>query len=395
MAQPSGRICGASTRYRLYLCSSPLFCFADGLAILLRMLATSIYLQISLLKASRLVIISRSDERHHSKRNKNTCFDDPSPDMIHESPPPGNTANWPRWFFFLGGTVPATIQLVSFSGVPGTQILGFMFVSSFAIIELVNFLSMSKEHKTTPEVLDYKKTGESPAKEQKLRSKAYKLTICLEWCESALFTMTFIAHFAIMTELVHQIWLPELIPVYKLYNFSWMQWIYIPFSLFPPIIAIMILLLTWNIWPALGRWLHWGKWPWFWIFNFYCICNIITSSKRYSHSDQSISRKRADTLVWVGPFFAISTSGMERICERCPSIAKAFLIHWKPWDLEKIKHLPPTDRTGFENETGVVHGRACICFFIFLSDLVVCLLWYTLVYNSKGTVNPNWTFVFG
>jgi hypothetical protein len=56
------------------------------------------------------------------------------------------------------GTLPAAIQLASFTGVPRAQILGLMFVSSFVVIELVTFLSTFKEeYKTIPEVLRYLK----------------------------------------------------------------------------------------------------------------------------------------------------------------------------------------------------------------------------------------------
>jgi hypothetical protein len=79
-----------------------------------RVLITSIYFRISPLKASRLAIISRADERHHSLRNKDTCFDDNLATPEKEGPPPITAATWPRWLSFLVGTVPAAIQPASF-----------------------------------------------------------------------------------------------------------------------------------------------------------------------------------------------------------------------------------------------------------------------------------------
>jgi len=34
-----------------------------------------------------------------------------------------------------------------------------------------------------------------------------------------------------------------------------------------------------------------------------------------------------------------------------------------------------------------------ICFFVY--NIVGCLLWYTVKYNSTGTENPSWTDIFG
>lgn len=86
---------------------------------------------------------------------------------------------------------------------------------------------------------------------------------------------------------------------------------------------------------------------------------------------------------------------MPRLCERWPAIAKGLLIDWRAWDREKVEHVPQREKNGAENETGVLHTRACVSFTIFLNDLVVCVLWYAFMYDSTGTINPSWTVVFG
>jgi hypothetical protein len=253
MTQPSGRLCGASARYRVYLCSPPLFCFADGLAILVRVLVTSIYLRISPLKASRLAILSRADERHHSKRNQITSFEDPFPVTVHEGPPCANTAAWPRWLFFIVGTLPAAIQLASFSGVPRTQILGLIFVSSFAMIELVTFLSTFKEqYKTIPEVLGYLKVEGILTEEQEVRFNAYKLINGLEWFDQSLFIMTLIAQCSIMSELIDQVGVPVTAPINKLFEFTSVNVIY---AIYGSCILLLHLLTV----ARFILWL-WGKW---------------------------------------------------------------------------------------------------------------------------------------
>lgn len=211
MAQSSGRICGASVRYRVYLCSSPLFAFSDGLSIVIRVIAASLYLHISPLKASRLAIITRADERHHTFRNKDSCFDDPFPEPIsHEGsiPPSSNTTTaWPRWLFFVVGTMPAAIQLAACSGIPGTQTLGLIFISSFAIIELLTCLSSFKEeYKTIPTLLEYLQVDGVTIEEQEHRFKVFKLIKLLEWVETILFLLTLLAHLVLMFNLIHPIW---------------------------------------------------------------------------------------------------------------------------------------------------------------------------------------------
>ncbi|KAF4629514.1 hypothetical protein G7Y89_g8630 [Cudoniella acicularis] len=176
---------------------------------------------------SSKVRLGEADERHHSKRNNDTSFDDQFPATgvtEHEGFPSANPpAAWLRWLFSLVGTVPAAIQLGSFSGVPGTQILGLMFVCSFTIIELVTFLSSFNDEKkcgTIPEVLGYLKVEGVPIEEQDIRFKAYKLVICLEWCETALFIITLVARFAMLFELIPQIWICATAPLGKIFEYT-------------------------------------------------------------------------------------------------------------------------------------------------------------------------------
>ncbi|KAE9381905.1 hypothetical protein N431DRAFT_15583 [Stipitochalara longipes BDJ] len=399
MAQPSGRLCGASTRYRVYLCSSPLFCFADGLAILVRVLVTSIYHHISPLKASRLAILSRADERHDTKRNQDTSFEDPFPIMEHEGLPCANAAAWPRWLFFTVGTLPATIQLASFSGVPMTQTLGLMFVSSFAIIELVTFLSTFKEqHKTIPEVLRYLKVEGVPIEEQEVRFKAYTLIKRLEWFDHWLFLITLVAQGLMTAELTGQIWVLVRAPTCKLFEFTFMEVftsIYsISVSLFLLLTVVRLILWLCGKGPSLDRWFPWRQWFWFWFLANYVLVLIPHPGRSPVRRSSSFSDKGLAfggvTIIFYYFYF-----GLAWLCERCPLIAKVLLIDRTPWDLAKIEHLPREKRKGYELEAGVIYFPPWNCFCIFLSNLALCILWYAFVYNSTGTVNPGWTHVFG
>ena len=399
MAQPAGRLCGASSRYRIYLCSSPLCCFADGLAILIRVVVTSIYHQISPLKASRLAILIRADERHHSKRTEETSFEDPFPATVHEGPPNTNMAAWPRWLFFIVGTLPAAIQLASFTGVPRAQILGLMFVSSFVVIELVTFLSTFKEeYKTIPEVLRYLKVQGVPIEEQEARFKAYKLIKRLEWFDYWLFLVTLGAQCLLMADLTDQVWVVIRAPISKLFELTFMKVFYTTYhiSCFLMSLLTIVRLVMWlcGKWPSLDRWVPWGKWLWVWFVANYTLVMIPYPSPARCRSCRSFWDKQL-AFVGVVLFFYYLYFGLSWLCERYPLIAKALLIDRRPWDLAKIEHLPPQHRTGYDTETEVLYSPPWFCFCIFLTDLAVCVLWYGLAYDSTGTVNPGWTYVFG
>lgn len=55
------------------------------------------------------------------------------------------TKTWPRWLFFILGTVPATIKLCSFSGVPWSQVLGLMSFAAFVLNEVYHVLSRTED----------------------------------------------------------------------------------------------------------------------------------------------------------------------------------------------------------------------------------------------------------
>lgn len=397
MAQPSGRISGASSRYRIYLCSSPFFCLADGLAISLRVLVTSMHLRISPVKASRLAMLSRADERHDSLRNKDTCFDDSPVTPTKEGPPPATAAAWPRWLFFLVGTVPAAIQLASFSGVPVAQALGLMFVLSFTVIELVAFLSTFEEPNTIAEVLGYLKDEGVTIEEEALRFKTYRLMVRLEWCDTILFVTAIFAQAAMMFQLFHQLWAPATVHLSKLLENSIVELIMTIFNtlwlLVSAIFIVRIVLYFTGIWQSLDRWfsLQWTLQRFFWYWCAITYSSVLLPRKPLSQG----FRDKALTFIGVCMIAYAFHWVMTRLCERCPAVARALLIDRRPWDAEKIEHLPPQHRTGFEEMTGVIQPHAWSSFCVFLSNSVVCVLWYAFVYDSTGTLNPSWTNVFG
>jgi len=158
-------------------------------------------------------------------------------------------------------------------------------------------------------------------------------------------------------------------------------------------ITLVVRFVLWvaGIWQPLDRWLPLGRFAQNWVL-VSCLMGLIPY-KPLTPSETSFWHKgiTSSGLMVFGMFHW----GMSWLCERCPWIAKALPLDRRPWDFAKIEHLPPMHRTGYEEETGVIHTLAWSSFVIFLSNLGICVLWYAFVYDSTGTLNPRWTDVFG
>jgi len=274
-----------------------------------------------------------------------------------------------------------------------------MFVSSFAVIELVTFLSTFEEqHKSVPEVLRYLKVDGAPIEEQAVRFKAFRLINRLEWFEFWLFLITLVAQAVLIANLSDQVWVVIREPIGRLFELR-------PMAIFYSIYSVTLVLLffftiaRFVLWLCskllfLDRWFPWGKCLWtIFMANFLFIMipypRIHPPGWRRSFIDKQLAFVGV-VMVFYYLFFLL-----EWLCERYPMVAKALLIDRRPWDLAKIEHVPGEHRKGYETEAGVIYSPPWICFCVFLCDFVGCILWYALAYDSIGTVNPGWTYVFG
>jgi len=121
MSQPAGKVCGASSRFGIYLRSSPLFCFADILSVLIRLAPTSFRHQVSPVQSVERLIVERFDGAPTDENLKAM-----------------RSAMWARWVFFVLGGLPQAVKLYSFRGLVWTKILGSIFLASILMIEVLN-----------------------------------------------------------------------------------------------------------------------------------------------------------------------------------------------------------------------------------------------------------------
>jgi hypothetical protein len=88
---------------------------------IVQIIVYSIYFRISPIKTSYLLIVKCFDEEDLEGGLKKTI--------------------WLRWLFFILGALPQAVKLGSFGGVPWTQFLGFCYLASFVLVEILIFIA--------------------------------------------------------------------------------------------------------------------------------------------------------------------------------------------------------------------------------------------------------------
>jgi hypothetical protein len=132
MAQPAGRVCGISSRYRTYARCSPIVCAADMVSIVTRLLITCFYLRTSPVTALRMLKAERYKDVEPIEGIR----------VIEQY-------TWLRWVYFILGALPQAIKLMSFRGTPWTQVVGLIFLVSFIIVEMIVIFVPAEDVRST------------------------------------------------------------------------------------------------------------------------------------------------------------------------------------------------------------------------------------------------------
>ena len=189
MAQPSSKICGSPSRYRIYLSSSPIMVLADAISALIRLINVRIHLQTSLVGASQMVVQSRSTLRSAEGQ-----------DTIQVAP----SRTWPRWLFFIMGPLPAVTKLASFSGIWWTKSWGLMFAVSFIVVELISFPSRTSSSTETPAQELPRPISQTAQSLNDHRSQ--KLAQNLDVIDSSLFLTATLVHLGLVIWAIEVLW---------------------------------------------------------------------------------------------------------------------------------------------------------------------------------------------
>ena len=109
--------------YKPYLRISPLVCAVDAIMVIVRLVAYCIMLRFSPRKAIVLLMESRFEDAEPTENSKAMM-----------------SFTWMRWLFFILGPLQMSIKLASFQGMTITKTIGFTYLASFILIELLNLI---------------------------------------------------------------------------------------------------------------------------------------------------------------------------------------------------------------------------------------------------------------
>jgi hypothetical protein len=100
-----------------------LVCAVDAIMVIVRLVAYCIMLRFSPRKAIVLLMESRFEDAEPTENSKAMM-----------------SFTWMRWLFFILGPLQMSIKLASFQGMTITKTIGFTYLASFILIELLNLI---------------------------------------------------------------------------------------------------------------------------------------------------------------------------------------------------------------------------------------------------------------
>ncbi|KAH7419357.1 hypothetical protein BKA64DRAFT_14188 [Cadophora sp. MPI-SDFR-AT-0126] len=398
MAQPSSTICGVSSRYRIYLSSSPIITLADAMSALIRMVSVCIHLQTGILRACQMVVLSRSEVKFSE-----------SQDTSHAA----SSRTWPRWLFFIMGPLPAAIKLASFSGIWWTKSWGLMFAVSFVVVELISIPSrISKSPRmSAPELLDPGLQTEQSLDSQ----KSLMLDNNLDIIDRIVYTLALLVHLGLLIWAIEVLWLAavnkmaESVLVQNILLFT--RTLLVSISLTATVLA-MIMGLIWLGSNSTGRSaqqerprrirdLLFKAGAVFFVISTFFSGGIGENKKACDDCPKPfippppswMQEGKTMAVAWylIAAIYAGFWFVLLCICRRWPVVASALLIEQTAPEASEVERYP---NALIDQSDPLDFGAwASLCFF--LTNIVVCVLWYAFMYDSTGTANPPWTDIFG
>jgi hypothetical protein len=398
MAQPAGKRCGISNRYRMYLSSSPILCIADAVSMVFRLVVMICSLSMGPRHASRLLLHLKS---RPPLKDQSDIEDNPAAVL--------STDAWPRTIFFVLGALPAVIKLASLSGVPWTKTWGMMFLASFLVTELIALLA---GYGTQVQPIFHFSAAEwSDSQVQAAHRRIYNVIIRLEVFDSILSVTSILIHVALIIWAIDGIisvtlkslatsdfssriqeWpdnkrdaMAVLLLILVIMTLAGMTYIFIKLPVWSPVQRVM-----------------------------FCTCfgsNLAIASSQFTLTASSYTDPFScfmirviyyQALVW----FCVSfDSSLNFLCKKSPILCQILSIGMEskregPLAEDGAGPQPQAEDTLQDSqrkpaELRVVDGGAVASLGFFLANLAVALLWYAFVYDATETTNPPWTEVFG
>jgi hypothetical protein len=382
MAQPSGKILGLQSRYRIYLSSSPILCVADAVSAIFGLTFSMLILRVNPIKTSRLVMLRRTE--HIVTVEK-----------VEYRPRRFQSRTWARSLFFILGALPAAIKLCSFTGLPWTKTWGMMFLSSFIIIELITLLSRfggTEHNSSTSEILGHSEMEWKEPHLDLLRRKAEAVIHVFVLCEAILF-LALPVHLGLIMWALEKLWAAGVNQI----NIP--DYIYEPFLIFQSCYYVILVSLftVWAVLKCMGRIPKDHVLSR--ILKYYYWFGMVMAAVYVPIWKKSGQQNWLFTGIVVLEYVFAALIMMHWIsfwvCKGWPVVARMLLIAREPRPAgEKVEGDGEEEEVD-EKDKGPIDPDAWLCFCFFFTSLMAFGMWYGFMYNETGTVNPPWTNVFG
>jgi len=400
MAQPGGRICGLPSRYRTYLHCSPFLCAADALSVVSQLAALYLYRKQSFSEAIGTVLHERfeADKGDEHSEGQRPAIHDDDDDEEAETLHSLETMTWLRWLWFILGTLPPAIKLMSMRGVLWEQAWGMMFLTSWIINESLTIYAAT--HHT---FFTISRGGRIswPGFEQMTASSRYRnfraRVIALQYW------------LALAALVVHAVMLNGVFrEVFRKWRYSSsLIWSDIPRVVNPPkplysIVGIcpvieksMCMIGFVAILSFILRELGFSRSStWFFLILDYCLAvvNVVMNIMRcdwctYSYNDSAPCRTKYCNIYHSSQYIAgFTTAGYVGIF--------TLVYFLSSWSVRLGKNLLVIFPGGNKNSSKLDHV-GFLALLLFLATVLGTILWYGYIYDSDGTVNPSWTGIFG
>ena len=375
-----------------YLYSSPLLCIADTMTQLLHILITSIMFSISPVQATHMAY-----QKRISKMGDENSTHTPDSRM------------WPRWLFFIMGTLPAVIKLSSFTGMPWTKALGMMAVSSFLMNELIVLIAHSVHpHPRVTEISENAENHQTGSSRNSLKEPDDGLPDLFSLIKCLILGTAWILHGILLLWAASQPYdrlCSRTVTSSKGFEWFILIWCYPVTSLsVATIILFHVTELLSLKFPAMRQWetLFYHHWWVYWISKFGCVASsFFLSLSRHNSSPPPFFSVLLLILTCMY-IIQVYPACMKFVC-RFRWVGRAlFLVKG---DAREDVHnddageRPPDAELSiwddFFWDSGGLDRAALFYLLFFLVNLVTCVLWYAFKYDPSGTVNPEWTDVFG
>jgi hypothetical protein len=404
MAQPGGKFCGFPSRYRRYLSSSPILCLANAISTVLSVLLAMLCLKMDPRKACLFAVRARSEVISTEVKEKNDAI---IGKVIHErfakvivrkigptvtqlevipkkGEPDIQKETFPRWVFFVMRALPAAIKIASFAGTSWTKLWGMSFVLSFLITEAVTVLSSqsssigSKHSVAVFPTLELNNVESKGLPRYHFLARERYLAHWIETFDTFFFPLSCCAHLSLDIWIIEGFWVP------------FMRKVYVPlvihYTQSTMILGLISFLPIWLI-RRKGYFVDWhttnrsmaqlfkamavGFWLLFW-------------SGARPHNARTATWGCA--LFYLGTIYVLVYRGLIWAGGRWPAIEG--VLQW----MALLEH---DAENGLPEDESRIERGALFSFYFFLTNLVLCLLGYALIFNSNGTLQPSWNAVFG